>query len=115
KKFVDDTKFVNGDSENLWQWPDSVRQSRGIGTRDERPCLTINKTAQHCLQIENDARQNKTSIKVHPTGNEATYEAAQVFEGIFRHIEYISDAQSAYAMATRHQVEGGIGYLRVVT
>jgi hypothetical protein len=115
KKFIDDTKFVNGDSENLWQWPDSVRKSRGIGTRDERPCLTINKTAQHCLQIENDARQNKTSIKVHPTGNEATYEAAQMFEGIFRHIEYISDAQSAYVMATRHQVEGGSGYWRVVT
>lgn len=115
KKFIDDVKFVNGDAENLWQWPDSVRQSRGIGTRDERPCLTINKTAQHCLQIENDARQNKTSIKVHPTGNEATYEAAQMYEGIFRHIEYISNAQSAYTHATRFQIEGGIGYWRVVT
>lgn len=115
KKFIDDIKFCNGDSENLWQWPDSVRQSRGIGTRDERPCLTINKTHQHCLQIENDQRQNKTSITVHPTGNEATYEAAQVLEGIVRHIEYISDAQSAYDTAGRFQVQGGVGYWRVTT
>lgn len=115
KRFIDDVKFVNGDSDNLWQWPDQVRQNRGLGSRDERPCLTINKTRQHCLQIINDARQNKTSVKVHPTGNEATYEAAEVFEGIVRHIEYISDAQSAYGTATRWQVWGGIGYWRVVT
>jgi chaperonin cofactor prefoldin len=114
-KFIADIKFCNGDADNLWQWPDSVRQSRGVGTRDERPCLTINKTHQHCLQIENDQRQNKTSITVHPTGNEATYEASEVLEGIIRHIQYISDAQSCYTTASRFQIQGGLGYWRVVT
>lgn len=115
KKFIDDIKFCNGDSNNLWQWPDAVRQSRGLGTRDERPCLTVNKTHQHCLQIENDQLQNKTSIKIHPTGNEATYEAAEVLEGIVRHIEYQSDFQSCVSTASRFQIQGGIGWWRVVT
>lgn len=115
KRFVDDVKFVNGDSDNLYQWPDTVRQSRGIGTRDERPCLTTNKTRQHCLQIINDARQNKTQCKVRPVGNEATYEAAQIYEGMVRRIEYISNADSAYLTATKFQVWGGIGYWRLVT
>lgn len=115
KRWLDDVKFCNGDSDNMYQWPWVTSRARGYGTAEERPCLTINKTRQHCLQIINDSRQNKTSIKIKPTGNEATYEAAQVLEGIVRHIEYVSDAQSAYGTATRHQVQGGIGYWRVVT
>lgn len=115
KRWIEDEKFVNGDSDNLYQWPDQLRAARGVGTGDERPCLTINKTRQHCLQIINDARQNKTSIKFRPVGGGATYEAGQVLDGMVRHIEYISDAQSAYGTATRHQVWSGLGYLRIVT
>jgi hypothetical protein len=115
KRWIEDEKFVNGDSDNMYQWPSELRTARGIGGPDERPCLTINKTEQHCLQIINDARQNKTAIKFRPVGGGATYEAAQVIDGLVRHIEYISDAQSAYATATRHQVQSGLGYLRVVT
>lgn len=112
KLFLEDIKFANADSDNGYQWPNDVRRSRDI---DERPCLTINKTRQHNLQITNDARQNKPSAVVRPVGNGATYEAAQVFEGIFRHIEYISNASVAYDTATSFQVAGGIGYWRVVT
>jgi hypothetical protein len=104
KRWIEDEKFVNGDSDNLFQWPDDTLTARGYGaasTGDQRPCLTINKTRQHVLQIINDARQNRTHIKFRPTGNGATYEAAQVFDGMVRHIEYISNAQQAYATATR--------------
>ena len=48
-------------------------------------------------------------------GNGATYEAAQIFEGVCRHIEYISNAQAAYDRATTFQVQGGIGWIRLVT
>jgi hypothetical protein len=118
KRWIEDEKFENGDSDNLYQWPDVTLTARGYGaagTGDQRPCLTVNKTRQHVLQIINDARQNRTHIKFRPTGNGATYEAAQVMDGLVRHIEYISNAQQAYATATRHQVIGGIGYLRIVT
>jgi hypothetical protein len=67
------------------------------------------------LQVVNDARQNKAQIKVTPTGGRASYEAAQVFSGIIRRIEYQSKAVDAYSTATYHQVESGIGYVRVET
>jgi len=105
-----DTKFANGDALNGYQWEDAVRQDR-----QGRPCLTTNKVRQHNLQIINDARQNKAQIKVTPTGNNATYEAAQVFSGIIRRIEYQSKAIDAYSTAIYHQVESGIGYVTVET
>lgn len=110
--FEDDLKFGNGDADNQYQWPDALRRSREI---DRRPCLTINKTRQHCLQIVNDAKQNKPGVTVHPVSTEATYDAAQIYEGIIRHIEYASNAQQAYDTATEFQVFGGIGYWRVIT
>lgn len=112
KLFLDDLRFANADSDNGYQWPNRIRTNRDV---DERPCLTINKTHQHNLLIINDARQNKPSIKVRPTGNGATYKSAEVFEGIFRHIEYISNAQAAYDRAVKFQVDAGIGYLRLAT
>jgi hypothetical protein len=110
--FLEDLKFANADSDNGYQWPNEIRRNRDV---DERPCLTINKTRQHNLQIINDAKQNKPRAAVNPVGNGATYEASQVFEGIFRHIEYISNATVAYDTATSFQVQAGIGYWRIVT
>lgn len=111
-RFNFDLKFANGDSENMYQWPEQLMLER---TRSSKPCLTVNKTRQHCLQIVNDARQNKAEVRVRPTGNGATFQAAEVFEGIVRHIEYVSNAQTAYETATWNQVVGGIGWWRVVT
>lgn len=111
-RFLDDLKFANGDAYNLYQWPQQLYSLRDA---DNQPCLTINKTRQHCLQIINDGRQNKSSVKVSPVGDEATYEAAQIYEGLVRHIEYISDAQAAYSTASWYQVEGGKGFIRVMT
>lgn len=112
KLFLEDIKFANADSDNGYQWPNDIRRTRDV---DQRPCLTINKTRQHNLQIINDAKQNKPRCAVRPVGNGATYDAAQVFEGIFKHIEYISNATVAYDTATSFQVQGGIGYWRIVT
>jgi hypothetical protein len=105
-----DSKFAAGDSRNMYQWDQGVRNERG-----GRPCLTNNLVRQHNLLIVNDARQNKAAIKVTPTGGRATFEAAQVYQGIIRRIEYQSKAADAYSTAAFHQVESGIGYVRVVT
>src|SRR4051794_6000677 len=111
RHYVDDMKFANADDENGAQWSDGVSASRKAGGR---PALTVNKTRVHCLQIINDARQNPVQVRINPTGDEATTEAAQIYEGIVRHIEYVSNAQQAYANATYCQVMGGIGYWRVL-
>ncbi len=115
KRWLDDYKFCYADAYNMFQWPDTARAARGFGTGDERPCLTVNKAKQHVFQIVNDMRQNKTSVKIKPVGNEATYEAAQIYEGAIRQIEYASNASAHYITATKFQVIGGLGYLKVKT
>lgn len=109
---IQDIRFANADSDNMWQWENALYNAR---LQADRPSLTINKVRQHNLQIVNDMRQRKVSPKVKPANNEASYEAAQVYEGIFRHIEYISNADPIYTSAVKTQVEGGIGYWRVTT
>lgn len=112
KLFLDDLKFANADSDNGYQWPNDIYNRRDT---EDRPTLTINKTRQHNLQIINDAKKNKPEMKFRPAGDGATFEAAQVFEGLARHTEYISNATDAYDTATKSQVEAGIGYWRVIT
>lgn len=108
--YLEDTKFANGDSDNKWQWPVTVQNLRG-----DRPMLTINKTQQHVFQVTNDARQNKAAITIKPTAEEVSFDAAQIYEGLIREIERASRAQSIYDEATQSQVEGGIGYWRVIS
>ncbi len=112
QRFVEDVKFGNADSMNGYQWPQDEAQARTI---DRLPSLTINKTRQHCLQIINDARQNNPGVEIRPVGDGASYDAAEIYEGVVRHIEYISNAQLAYDAASWNQVFGGIGYFRVTT
>ena len=110
--FIDDLKFAEADAYNGYQWPNEIRRNRDV---DQRPCLTINKVRQHNLQIINDAKQNKAAISIRPTGNQATYEAADALSGLIRHIEYQSNAPAAYDMASSFQVRGGFGVVRVAT
>ena len=58
---VEDTRFAMGDSDNGWQWPEDIRNSRKI---DKRVCLTVNMTAQHCNQIINNIRMNRPAVKI---------------------------------------------------
>ena len=111
-RIQDDMRFAEGDSRNNDQWPSDIVAGREI---DRRPALTNNLVRQHNLQIVNDARQHKPGIEIRATGGGATYQAAKVFEGLCRHIEYESNAQAAYDTATYHQVYGGRGWWRVVT
>lgn len=112
KMYAEDLRFVNADPDNGWQWPSGVAKAR---SDTNQPCLTLNKVRQHCLQIINDAKQNKPGVNVRPVGGGATYDAAQVFAGVVRHIEYVSGAEQIYDTATTYQVWTGIGYWRVVT
>ena len=115
---LDDLRFMAGSPDNQWQWPADVLATRGAvqgQTINARPCLTINKLPQHVRQVTNDQRYNKPSGKVIPADDVADPEMAEIFNGIVRHIEYISDADIAYATACENQVTYGEGYIRVLT
>lgn len=107
-----DVRFGMGDSVNLNQWMGDMIDVRSAAGK---PCFTLNRTKNYCMQIINDAKQNKAQIEVRPVGNGASFQAAEIIEGLVRHIEYISNAEQAYEKATFDQVFGGIGYWRVVT
>jgi len=107
-----DYKFANGDDENNYQWPDDIYQNRETA---ERPSLTINKVRQHNLLITNDAKQQKQGIKYRPVGDGATQDAAEVAEGIVRHVENISHAQDARGLAITFQIEAGLGFTYIDT
>lgn len=110
--FVEDIRFCNADSDNKYQWPDALYRARAL---DKRPSLTINKTRQHVLMIQNEILQDMPAVKVSPTGGDASYDSSQVYAGVVRAIEYNSNASDAYKTAMNFQVQGGLGYWRVVT
>ena len=116
-----DVEFLSGD-----QWPESVRKER----EDEgRPCLTLNKLPQYVDQVLGDQRQNRPAIHVHPVEANAAsdtaetpnvagnkdYSLSEIYEALIRNIEYTSNAEAHYDKAFQHSVEGGFGWLRVLT
>jgi hypothetical protein len=109
-RFKDDVKFAEGDAYNNYQWP-----KEQIDQRDKRPSLTINRVRQHNLDILNDARMSQVAVKVRPLRGGASYDSAMILDGIIKHIEYISNADSAYQHALKFAVQGGIGWIRLVT
>jgi hypothetical protein len=115
---LDDLKFSAASPDNQWQWPSDVLATRGavdgINTA-ARPCLTINKLPQHIRQITNDMRQNRPAGKVIPVDDKADIKVAEIYDGMVRHIEYISDADVADDTACENQVTFGEGFFRILT
>jgi len=104
---LEDLKFAAGD-----QWPVEIQNSRNL---EARPCLTINKVDSYVRQVTNQQRQQRPRIKVHPVNNEADLKISKVLEGITRHIEVNSNADTAYDNAFDYAVRMGWGYWRVET
>ena len=104
---LQDVKFAAGD-----QWPVEIQNSRNV---EARPCLTINKIDAYIRQVTNQQRMQRPRIKVHPVNNLADYKIAQVIEGITRHIEVNSNADTAYDTAFDYAVRMGWGFWRINT
>jgi len=104
---LNDIKFAAGD-----QWPVEIQNSRNV---EARPCLTINKIDAYIRQVTNQQRQQRPRLKVQAVNNLADYKVAQVIEGIMRHIEVNSNADTAYDTAFDYAVRMGWGYWRINT
>jgi len=112
KLAIADTKFVMGDSDNGWQWPEEQAKDR---QGSKRVCLTVNMTAQHCNQIINQIRQNRPAVKVSPADNGSDQKTAEILGGLIRNIQVASAADDAHDTAAEHSVYGGEGYWRILT
>lgn len=102
-----DLRFVSGE-----QWPPEMQNSRNL---EARPCLTINLMDGYCRQVSNQQRQQRPRIKVHAVSSLAQKKIADVIEGLVRHIEVNSNADTAYDTGFDYAVKIGWGYWRVVT
>jgi hypothetical protein len=104
-RFLDEYRFNRLNQ----QWDEDAKKMRG----KTRPMLTINKVNPIIKQIVNDCRQNKPSIKVRPADDNADPDTAEIYSGIIRNIEQISNADAAYDTAVDHSASGGFGFIRV--
>lgn len=104
---LEDLEFRAGE-----QWPEGVKNERNL---DGRPCLTINRIPQFIRQITNDQRQNRPAIRVSPVDDKADIETAKILQGMIRHIEYNSSADTAYDTAFEGAVTKGFGFFRIIT
>lgn len=109
-RFVEDLKFSIGDSDNGYQWPAAIRSSRDTASK---PSLTINIIRQHNLNVSNDLRKNKQSVKFLATGGEGSAESSEAIQDLFRYVERRSHAQDVYTKAREFQIAAGLGYIRL--
>lgn len=112
---LEDLRFFAASPDNGWQWPEKVKAAREGDANGPRPCLTINMAPQHVRQVTNEQRQNMPSIKVLPVDSQSDPEVAELMNGMIRHIQYHSDAETAYDNACESQVITGEGYWRILT
>lgn len=104
--FDTDMRLVAGD-----QWKEADRNAR---ENSGRPALQFNRQANNVQLITNTNRANKPAIRVNPK-SDATVEEAKYFQGIIRHIEYVSQADKARENALEYSVGGGFGSYRLTT
>jgi hypothetical protein len=104
---LDDLQFCTLD-----QWDANIRRDRET---EGRPCLTIDKINQYIVQVVNDMRQNRPSIKARPVDDNGDIQTAKVLQGLVRHIEDASKAHIAYETSGDWSVKCGRGYFRIIT
>ena len=101
-----DTQFAAG-----IQW-DPIAKS--IRDQQQRPCLTINRIDGFLAHMVNSMRQQRPEIKVIAAADGADEDIAKIEEGLIRHIQVNSFAETPYDESFKHMVTGGLGWLRVV-
>lgn len=101
-----DLEMVDGEG----QWDPDVRSSR---RKSKRPCLTINRFIPMIAHVANELRSGRPAIQIDPVGSGADPESAQIRQGLIRHIERDSDAESIYDAAFDGMLEKGWSWLRV--
>lgn len=93
------------------QWDSNVRNQRMV---EARPCLTVNHTDAQCQRVQNQLRQQRPRIKCQPMGGNASVEKANVINSLIRHIQNLSNAESAYDEGVRSAQDIGWGYWEIV-
>jgi len=105
---LDDLRFCDPTT----QWGDADRAAREA---EGRPCLTEDRLGPFITQVCNEQRKNRPAVQVNPVDGGGDLDTAEVIQGLIRHIEYNSNADTAYDTAFESAVRVGRGFYRVCT
>lgn len=104
----DDRRFMDPTT----QWDERDRKDREDAGR---PCLTEDNIGPFWRQVTNEQRKNKPGVQINPVDSNADLETAEVIQGLIRHIEYNSNADTAYDTAFGWAAGPGRGFYRLTT
>jgi hypothetical protein len=95
------------------QWDEKVKRDREYDPGGARPCLVMDHTNQYVSNVAGQVTKSPPSIHTVPVGSGADIKVSEQLDGIFRHIEYASRAQTHYGIALTSAARTGVGYLLV--
>ena len=91
------------------QWEPEI-----INMLSNRPRYTLDKTGPIVDQISGEIDNADFTIRVRPSGGEATKDNAKIFDGLIRNIRNVSNAEMVFKTASRSAVTGGIDGFEIV-
>ncbi len=107
---LDNLKFFLGAAGGYSQWAPQILNDRAAMNR---PCEEFNLLTSFVAQVTNEQRQSRPALQINPMGSGAEIGTAEVIQGLTRHIEQRSDAETAYDTAFEHAAIMGFGYWRL--
>lgn len=101
------------DPSNPDQWDATVKRERENDPGGARPCLVMDHIGQYVSNVAGQVTKNPPAIHTVPVGSGADVKVSEKIDGILRHIEYASRAQTHYGIALTSAARTGVGYLIV--
>jgi len=107
----EDLKF--SDPSNPQQWDETIKRARETDPGGARPCLVMDHTGQYVANVSGQVVKSPPSIHTVPVGSGSDIKVSEQLDGMLRHIEYASRAQTHYGIALTSAARTGVGYLIV--
>jgi hypothetical protein len=111
QQIEEDLRF--SDPSNPQQWDEAVKRSRETDPGGARPCLVMDHTGQYVANVAGQVNKSPPAIHTVPVGSGSDVKVSEQLDGMIRHIEYASRAQTHYGIALTSAARTGIGYLIV--
>jgi len=108
-----DNRDLSRDSDHFVNKPDGQWEPDVITSLDKRPRYTFDQCSPVIDQIMGEIETTAFDISVKPSSNGATKRTAQIFDGLIRSIQNISQARDIYNQQALRMVETALGGWRV--
>lgn len=111
QQIEEDIKF--SDPSNPQQWDETIKRQRENDPGGARPCLVMDHTGQYVANVAGQIIKSPPAIHTVPVGSGADVKVSEHMDGMLRHFEYASRAQTHYGIALTSAARTGVGYLIV--